>query len=285
MAGCAYFQKKDEPPPLPPIEETKPPLTLKGDYFKAFPWNELAKPVKDGNDPDTFVYIAKEGDSLESIAEKNMGDPALASGLAAYNGLSSPKSVTPAEKIIIPYPIIGVSSQIMVKSKGDKEFAKPQRFDAELNPGDEYQLRFEPNVTGYMYVLREGPKGVTMLYPSRPAEKPAAKPKGKKPPAPVPQVTASAKVTAHEPVVIPSGKTGFRYDAKRAGDRIYVFLSLREVPELEDLKAKAKIAPSDIQDVMHRVKIGDIYSEQTPYTLLRIADPKEILGFSLNLRG
>jgi len=278
IAGCAYFQTKDEPPPLPPIEETKPPLTLQGDYFKAFPWTELAKPLKDGNDPDTFVYTVKESETLETVAEKNMGDPALASGLASYNELTSPTDVPVGEKIVIPYPIIGVSSQIMVMEKGGKDFGPPQPFDTELKSGDRYKLRFEPNVNGYCYIFRESAKKTTMLFPAKPT-------KGKKRKSSAPVATASGKVTAHEPVVIPPGKAGIRYNPKRVGDRIYVFLSLRKIPELEDLKEKKKISVEDIQDVMHRIKIGDIFSDEPPYTLLRIADPSEIMGVSLNLNG
>jgi hypothetical protein len=289
MAGCAYFQTKDEPPPLPPIEETKPPLTLKGDHFNAYPWADLPKPAKDGNDPDTFIYVAKDGDTMESIAEKNMGDPSLAPGLASYNGVSSAGTVKSGEKIVIPYPIIGVGSRIMVKAKGEKDFGAPRPFDSEFQAGDEYRLRFEPNVSGYMYVLREGPKEVTMLFPavSPPPPAPKTKAKGKKTvaPPPPPATAESSKVKAHEPVIIPAVKGGFKYDPKRAGDRVYVFLSLREIPELEDLKGKTKITAAQIQDVLHRVKIGDINSEQPPYTILRISDPKEILGFSLTLKG
>jgi LysM repeat protein len=277
MAGCSYFQKKDEPPPLPPIEETKPPLTLKGDYFKSFPWDELPKPLKNGNDPDTMVYTAKEGETLEEIAEKTMGNRALASGLASFNDLSSPLSVPAGEKLVIPYPIIGVSSQMLVKEKGEKEFSSPKPFDTELKRGDQYKLRFEPNVDGYCYIFREGPKGTVMLYPSKPPR--TKKKRGQ------PSITPSAKVTAFEPIIIPAGRNGFRFNPKRAGDRIYIFLSLRTIPELEDLREKKKISVQDIQDVMHRVKIGEIFTDEPPYTLLRVADPSEILGRSLNLSG
>lgn len=283
--ACAYFQKKDEPPPLPPIEETKPPLTLKGNYFKTFPWEELPKPMKDGNDPDTFMYTVKEGDTLDSIAEKNMGDPALASGLASYNQLSSPSKVESNQKLVIPYPIIGLTSQLEVKSAGDREFSSPKAFSTELKKGDHYRLRFESNVNGHLYVFREGPKETVMLYPSK-ARPPAVAPKGKKARQPVePVIKQTSAVRAHDPVIIPTGKDGFAYDQKRAGDRVYVFLSLKKIPELEDLQEKKKITVQDIQDVMHRVKIGDIYSEEQPYSLLRIADPAEILGLSLNLSG
>jgi hypothetical protein len=282
VAGCAYFQKKDEPPPLPPIEETKPPLTLKGDHFKTFPWEDLPKPAKDGNDPDTFVYSAKDGDTIESVAEKNMGNPALAGGLAAYNELGSPTKISSGQKIIIPYPVIGFSSQIMIKSKGEKEFGRPKPFDSELKEGDEYQLRFEPNVNGYLYVFRQGPKGTALLYPPPPAQ-PKQKPKGKKPAPPV--IAEEIKVRAFEPVIIPGGKNGFRFDPKRAGDRVYIFLCLRKIPELDDLKDKNDIPPQNIQDVMHRVKAGEIHTTDEPNTILKIADPSEILGRALNLRG
>jgi LysM repeat protein len=278
MAGCTYFQPKDEPPPLPPIEETKPPLKLHGSQFKSFPWDELPKPLKDGNDPDTFVYTVKKGETLKDVAEKNMGDPSLAAGLASYNGLSSP-DVSEGEKIVIPDPIIGVVARILVKRKGAKEFSGPKPFNTEMSKGDEYRLSFETNVNGYLYIFRKGPKETTMLFPARPARKPGRR--GRRSPSP-PRV---AKVTAHEPVLIPTGKTGFKFDSKRAGDQIFVFLSLRRIPELEDLKEKKKIAKEEIQDVMHRIKIGDIYSDDPPYTLLRIEDPTEILGFSLTLKG
>jgi len=39
-----------------------------------------------------------------------------------------------------------------------------------------------------------------------------------------------------------------------------------------------------VEDVMHRVKEGEILNE-TPFHLLRISDPSEILGFSQNIDG
>jgi hypothetical protein len=252
---------------------------MKGSFFNAFPWNDLPKPLKDGNDPDTFVYSVKEGDTLETIAEKTMGDPAMAADLASYNGLASPRDVPPGEKIIVPYPILGVSSQILVKEKGEKEFSSPRPFDTEMRKGDQYKLRFEPNINGYCYVFREGPKATTMLFPYPPEKKRRRGRRTEK------SAVRDAKVRAHEPVIIPQGKTGFKFDPKNVGERIYVFISLREIPELDDLKKRKKIQVQDIQDVMHRVKIGEIYAEEAPYKLLRISDPSEILGFSLNLKG
>ncbi len=94
----------------------------------------------------------------------------------------------------------------------------------------------------------------------------------------------TGKVKVHETFEIPVGKKGFAYDAKRVGDQLVVFLSLQQIPELEAIKEKAKITPGDLEDVMHRVKEGDIYSEG-PYRLLRINNPAEILGYKLNLNG
>jgi hypothetical protein len=133
---------------------------MKGEYFKAYPWAALAKPRKDGNDPDTTTYTFKEGDTLDSVAEKQMGDASLASGLASYNEISPSSKVPAGDKIVIPNPIIGISSQIMVKSKGDREFGAAQSFETKFKKGDEYKFRFEPNVDGYCYIFREGPKGV-----------------------------------------------------------------------------------------------------------------------------
>ena len=292
ISGCAYFQKKDEPPPLPPIEETKPPLSMKGAYFKAYPWDALAKPRKDGNDPDTTTYTFKEGDTLDSVAEKTMGDTGLASGLASYNEISPSSKVPAGDKIVIPNPIIGISSQMIVKSKGDREFGAPQSFDTKLKKGDEYKFRFEPNVDGYCYIFREGPKGVELLYPAQvkvqltKAQSKAQLKKGKKAkaPAPEPLMRDTGKVKAHQPIEIPVAKKGFVYDAKDQGDRVFVFLSLREIPDLENLKEKPKLKVDDVETVMHRVKEGEVYSEG-PYRLLRINDVAEILGFALNLNG
>jgi hypothetical protein len=286
IAGCAYLQKPDVPPPLPPIEETKPPLTMKGTYFQSFPWAELPKPVKDGNDPDTFLYTSKEGDTLESVAEKNMGDRNLAARLAAYNGLTPSASLQANEKIVIPYPIIGVSTQLLVKEKGDKDFSKTQAVDTRLKQGDQYKIRLESNINGYCYVFREGPKGVTFLYPAQakqpPERRTGRKPTRQKPPEPL--LRDTGKVDAHQAIDIPTGKAGIPFDPKAAGDKIWVFLSIKEIPGLEDLKEKKSITVGELQDVMHNVKESDIFSEQ-PYKLLRISDPKQVLGFTLNLRG
>ncbi|MCX5860801.1 MAG: LysM peptidoglycan-binding domain-containing protein [Desulfomonile sp.] len=277
MTGCAYFQKKDEPPPLPPIEETKPPLSIKSDHFKAYPWAALAKPRKDGNDPDTITYTVKEGDTLEIVAENMMGDPGLSVGLASFNELSSPSGAKTGDKIVIPNPIIGVSGQMRIKSKGEKDFGEPKAFGPDFKKGDEYKLRFESNVNGYLYVLRKGAKGLDYLYPAQVK-------KGKRNKDPQPLMRDTGKVTAHEAVEIPIGKTGFVYDPKKVGDMIFVFLSMKKIPELEDLKEKKTLRVEDVEDVMHRVKEGEILNKP-PYHLLRISDPSEILGFSLNIDG
>lgn len=277
ITGCAYFQKKDEPPPLPPIEETKPPLSLKSSHFKSFPWEGLAKPRKDGNDPDTISYTMKDGDTLEIVAENMMGDPGLAGGLATFNELSFSAGARVGDKIVIPNPIIGVSSQVMIKSKGDRDFGEPKGFGTEFKKGDEYKLRFEANANGFLYILRKGAKGMEYLYP-------AQLKKSKRNRDPQPLMRDTGKVTAHEAIEIPMGNKGFLYDPKKAGDMIFTFFSLRKIPELEDLKEKKSIRIQDVEDVMHRVKEGEIVNEP-PYHILRIADPSEILGFSLNIDG
>ncbi len=284
LAGCGYFQKKDEPPPLPPIEETKPPLTMKGDYFKSYPWEGLTKPRKDGNDPDTTLYEIKKDDTLEKVAETQMGNPNLARGLADYNELTSPR-VEPGDKVVIPNPIIGMRTEIMVKSKGQKDFGPPQPFDIELRQGDEYKLRFEPNANGYAYILREGPKGMELLYPAPAPEVKAGKKKDKKQVKQAPPAIGDwGKVEVGQVIEIPPGKKGFAYDRKRAGDRIYVFLSLRKIADLDDLRDKKQIKRVNVEDVMQSVRVGEVFS-QGPYHLLRINTPAETLGFSLNITG
>ncbi|MDQ7785808.1 MAG: hypothetical protein RDU20_23205 [Desulfomonilaceae bacterium] len=279
IAGCSYLQTKDVPPPLPPIEEIKPPLKLRSTHFKAFPWDELPEPQKDGNDIDTTTYILKDGDTLRLVAEKRMGDAEMADKLAAYNELTSPEDAKPGDKIVIPNPILGVSSQIMVKSKGDKEFGSPKPFGVGFEKGDQYKLRFETNIKGYCYILRQGVKQVVFLFPPK-----AEEPKPRRGAKPQPVKRESAEVRAFEPISIPPGDIGFQYDAKKAGDRIYVFLSLREIPSLEDLKDKKTIPREELEDVMRRVKLAEILDDP-PYHLLRISDPSEILGFTLNIDG
>jgi hypothetical protein len=282
--GCSYFQKPEPPPPLPPIEEPKPPLKMKSEYFNSFPWEDLSKPQETGNEPDTWTYTFKEGDTLESVAEKQMGDGSMADRLASYNDLTSPSTVTPGKTIVIPDPIIGASSKIMVKHKGEKEFGTPEPFGVEFKKGDEYKFRFETNVDGHLYVFRRGPKGVLYLYPERimPPKKPK---RGKRDKTPEPSpITRESKVKKHEPVDIPLGVKGFRYDPKKVGEQLFVFLSLKEIPSLEELKGKTKIRPEDLEDVMRRVKVGEVF-DKPPYHLLRITDPSEILGFKLNIDG
>lgn len=280
VTGCSYIMPKpDPPPPLPPIIEPKPPLTLKSDHFKGFPWDDLPEPQKDGNDVDTTTYILKDGDTLEIVAEKRMGERGMADRLASYNELPSASTAKPGDKIVIPNPILGVSSQIMVKAKGDKEFGDPGPFPVEFKKGDRYKLRFECNVNGYCYILREGVKQVAFLYPPR--KKPATG-RARRRAAPVER--ESAQVKPYDPIIIPADKKGFAVDPKKAGSRLYVFLSLREIPSLEDLKDKKTIPREELEDVMRRVKDGQILDDP-PYHLLRVADPNEILGFTINIDG
>jgi hypothetical protein len=279
MSGCAYLQKKDEPPPLPPIEETKPPLKMSADYFREYPWTELGKASKDSNEPDTRPYTFKDGDSFGSIADKEMGDPAMGPKLAAYNNVSEASTPAPGEKIIIPNPIIGINSQMVVKRKGEREFGSPESVDVTIGKGDEYKLRFESNVNGFLYVFRQGTKGVELLYPAQVKTSTRTKKKQSEP-----LMRDTGKVTAHDPVVIPTGGKGFSFDPKRVGDRVFVFLSLRQIPEFEDLKDKGKIKIEEVEDVMHRVKEGEIVTDGG-IRVLRISDPSEVLGFSLNING
>lgn len=287
IAGCAYLQKEDIPPPLPPIEEPKPPLSMKSDYYKSYPWSSLSKPRKDTSEPDTTTYSVKEGDTLEKITENVMGNASLAPDLAKYNDLLPTSKISTGDKLVVPNPIIGVSGQMWVKGKKDKDFAQAKAFDVELGPGDQYKMKFESNVDGYLYVLRQDPKGTDFLYPARVKVAPK---RGKKSKNVEPLPLATAKIEAYRPIDIPLGPQGFKYDAKKKGDRILVFLSLRQIPDLEDLretssKEKKKTKQDDVvEDVMLRVKQGEVFA-QPPYHLLRISDPNEVLGFTLNING
>ncbi len=289
FSGCALVPAKpDVPPPLPPIEEPKPqtpPLTLKGDHFKAFPWGELPKLSKDGNDPDTTVYNCRSGDTIDKVAEEQMGDSGLAGGLARFNDIAD-KGLKDGDKLVIPNPIIGVSSQMVIKAKNDKEFGQPEPMSYQLSKDDRYKFVFETNVNGYLYVYRTGLKGTVQLFPAPPA-KPKPAPRGRKPTRREPETppaAASAKVTAHQPVSIPAEGKGYLFDPKAKGDQIHVFLSLQEIPALEGLKSAKKIEKTDLdlKDEINEAKIV----ESPPVRVIRIQKPSEVLGFTLgNISG
>jgi len=232
------------------------------------------------------MYTVKEGDTLGKIAENSMGSSALAPDLAKYNDVPATERLAAGDKIVIPNPIIGLSGQMLVKNKKDKDFVQAKAFDVELGPGDQYKMRFESNVDGYLYVLRQDPKGTEFLYP---APVKVAPKRGKKSKSLEELPSDTGKVEAHQYMEIPRGPQGFKYDPKKKGDRILVFLSLRKIPDLEDLREKSlkdkkKIRQDDVEDVMLRVKQGEVFS-QAPYYLLRISDPNEVLGFTLNING
>jgi hypothetical protein len=278
ITGCAYLQKPEPPPPLPPIEtKVKPPLKLRAEYFKEFPWTELSPPRKDEPEPNSETYTFQKGDTLAGVAEDRMGNKALADKLAAYNDISSTAEVTPGEKIVIPNPIIGVSSRLEIKHKGEKDFGSPVPFDTELKKGEAYKMKFETNAAGYLYVFRRSVKGVDLLYPAKAKT-------GKKSKQSEPLMRDTGKVEPYSPVEIPLDKKGFAYDAKDRGNDVLVFFSLRKIPDLESLKDKKSIQAADIEAVNIRVNQGEIVSE-APYTMLRITDPTQVLGFTLNLNG
>jgi hypothetical protein len=278
ITGCAYLQKPEPPPPLPPIEtKVKPPLKLKADHFKEYPWSDVGTARKDEPDPNSDTYTFKEGDTLASVAEDRMGNKAMADRLAAYNDISSTAGVTSGDKIVIPNPIIGVSSRLLIKHKGEKEFGSPVPFDTELKKGDAYKMKFETNAAGYLYVFRRSVKGVDLLYPAK------AKP-GKKTKQPEPLMRDTGKVEPYAPVDIPLDTKGFVHDAKDRGNDVVVFFSMRRIPDLEALKEKKSIRPEDLETEMRRVKQYEIVSE-APITVLRVSDPAEVLGFTLNLNG
>ncbi len=277
--GCTYFfAKKDVPPPLPPVIETKPPLKVTVKCFDEFPWKELSPAKKDGNDPDTTTVTLKEGQTLESVAEDRMGNPAMAEELARYNALAGASSAKAGDQIVIPNPIIGVKSEIMIKTKGSKQFADPVSFGAEFKKGDQYKLRFETNVNGHCYIFRKGIKTITSLYPLKAKQ-------GRRNRTRAPLYRDSSTVKAGAPIEIPIGKAAFKYDEKKKGDVIYVFLSLKEIPELEDaLKSKNEITMKDIEDIRVKVREDKILADK-PYHLLRMLSPSDILGFSLDIDG
>jgi hypothetical protein len=281
--GCAYFpfQKEPEPPPLPSIdvvEETKPPLTVKAQYFNEFPWAELGKTKKDENFPNIKMYTWKDSDTWENVAEKEMGNKAQGKKLAEFND-SKDKVPPTGEKVAIPNPIIGIKSELQVKRKGEKQFGQPQPIDTSLTKGDEYRFRFDSNVDGYLYVFRETPKGVELLYPAKVRT-------GRRNRTAAPLSRDSGKILAGAPVLIPSSETkGYPYDPKQKSDQIYAFLTINKDPiqALDDLKEKTKIKRADLDEVMQSV--GDQVKKDGPIQVLRISDPKEILGVILNISG
>ena len=128
ISGCALFPKPEPPPPLPPIEEPKPPLKVKPDQFSAFPWSELGKPNKDGNEPNTKMHTWRDGETFASIAEDEMGNSAWGNDLSKYNDLSDSGKVTSGDKIVVPNAIIGLQSQMVIKRKGERTFGSANQY-------------------------------------------------------------------------------------------------------------------------------------------------------------
>ena len=235
----------------------------------------LQSPKKDGNDQDTITVTVKEGETLDGIAESMMGNASQAQWTLPHTTSRHRQTVLVREtnwKFLIQLSASAVSNDQVEGTR----FSEPENFGTPFKKGDQYKLRFESNVDGNLYVYRKGVKGVVVV--------PAPLKKSKRNKNPEPLMRDSGKVTAYDPILIPIGKTGFAYNPKNAGDMIYVFLSLRKIPELEDLKTKPTIKVEDIEDVMHRVKEGEIKSDP-PLRLLRISDPSEVLGFTLNIDG
>jgi len=129
---------------------------------------------------------------------------------------------------------------------------------------------------------------VVFLYPAPPKKAPALLKKGKgkakevKISESLPR--SSGKIEAHTIVTVPEVGKGFTFDPKNKGNDIVVFFSIQSVPELEALKDRTTIRVADLEEVMRRVKVENIFSE-APYKLLRITGPMEILGFDLPMDG
>jgi hypothetical protein len=95
----------------------------------------------------------------------------------------------------------------------------------------------------------------------------------------------SSKVKAHEPFELPEDEELLiEYKSTMAGDRLFVFLSIRPIPSLEELKDSRAIEEHDLQYVMDRVRQEKIF-EEPPVKLLRVESPVEILGYALNIKG
>jgi hypothetical protein len=282
ISGCApLFPKPEPPPPLPVIEEPKPQIKVKSDYFKAFPWSELGKPSKDGNEPNTKMYTWRDDDTFAKVAEAEMGNPAWGNDLAKYNDIADPSKVIAGDKIVIPNPIVGLEYRMVIKRLKEKAFGAPEPVDTPLKKGDEYKFSFLSNVNGYLYVFKQSPKEVELLYPAQVK-------KGHRNRRPERLQRDDGKITADVSLVIPSTPKGLSFDPKRSGDRVWVYLSLKPIQGLEELKDKAKISEAEVDEVMRDVKAGDIVSSDTAtgVKVIRMPDPsKDILGFTLNISG
>ena len=69
-------------------------------------------------------------------------------------------------------------------------------------------MRFESDINGYAYILREDPKGTEFLYP---APVKVAPKRGKKDRTPEALPRDTGKVEAHQFIDIPMGQKGFAY--------------------------------------------------------------------------
>jgi uncharacterized protein DUF4384/LysM domain-containing protein len=165
----------------------------------------------------TIGYTVKPGETLFDIADKVMGDPYQAEGLAKRNGIRDPLHLEAGSRIEVPVPRLAIrySIQKLVTGEGQES-----RYDVaavsgapRLPAGARFQIWLAANCDGYLYILNRDAQGkVNRLFPSGDRR--------------------NARVRRFSEYLVPRDGW-FRMDKARGKEELWVLVSLEPLSDLE----------------------------------------------------
>jgi serine/threonine protein kinase len=122
----------------------------------------------------------------------------------------------------VPAPILPelkMNYHMMMQKTGN---SKAFRIAKELlfEKGNRVQLFVNAPEAGCLYMVNEGPGGYVVLFPSTLNN------------------NGSARIAANQEIQIP-GKGSFVFDAEEGTEKLWIFFSRKEIPDLEDIKSVA----------------------------------------------
>lgn len=113
----------------------------------------------------TVAYQVKPGETLFDIAERLMGDPDQAAGLARRNGIDDPLHPVPGTTIQVPAPRLEIRYSIHKLVNG-RELAVVEKGE-ELKAGDRFQIWLAANTDGYLYIFnRNAGDEIRRVFPA-----------------------------------------------------------------------------------------------------------------------
>lgn len=132
---------------------------------------------------------------------------------------------------------IGAKTSILLKrGEGSEVSIKDVAEDAEFRSGDQFRIRLQSNVDGYVYLVQLNGKDCKVLYPSAASGR-------------------SNKVKAFESRWIPSraGKTWFSFDERPVVEGLHLLVSAKPIAELEKNRDKdGKVKAAMFQELLKK---------------------------------